>query len=176
VDNNDHNPMDDLLDAALSSYSNAEPLNGIEDRILYRVGLMPPRPNFGHGTKSLLAVGATLALLCLMIVAIEHRKSEPTSGPALTVAHVDVPSSAQISSAQLLPSPEPRRLDRRHPRLIQRLPKREQFPTPEPLTRDERALLSFVQQDPKEAVAAFAASQRQTDTPLEIQPLKIEPL
>ncbi|MGC2662321.1 MAG: hypothetical protein WA324_30525 [Bryobacteraceae bacterium] len=176
MDNNSHDPMDALLDSALSSYSNAEPLNGLEDRILNRASRTQPRPNFGHGTKSLLAVGASLALLCLIIFTFEHRKSEPTSRPALTASHVDVHSPAQISSVQPLPSPSRRRLDRHHPRLIQRLPKREQFPTPEPLTRDERALLSFVQQDPKEAVAAFSAMQRQTDTPLEIQPLKIEPL
>jgi hypothetical protein len=63
------------------------------------------------------------------------------------------------------------RVARREP-----LPKLEQFPTPVPLTAEERALIAFVTRYPKEAQQAFEDLRKRSEEPIEIQPIQIPPL
>jgi hypothetical protein len=165
--NKAHDAVDALLDRALSSYADAEPLNGLEQRILNRASRARPGMRLRYG--SLLAIGATLALSCCFILTFHQTKSEPKK-PPLPIARVESPIPARITL------PPPRQTRVRHRRLVQRLPKREVFPTPQPPSAEERALLRFVGRDPKEAAEAFASLQRQMDAPLEIAPIEIKPL
>jgi hypothetical protein len=57
-----------------------------------------------------------------------------------------------------------------------RLPKREQFPTPTPITAEERALLAFVAHSPKQAEVLWEDAKSRTTEPLEIKEIHIEPL
>lgn len=57
-----------------------------------------------------------------------------------------------------------------------RLPKREQFPTPTPLTAEERALLAFVEQSPRQAEKVLADTRRRSEEPIRIEEIHIEPL
>jgi hypothetical protein len=52
------------------------------------------------------------------------------------------------------------------------LPKPEQFPTPAPLTPEERVLMEFATRFPDQAKAAFTVS----DKPISIPEIEIKPL
>lgn len=56
------------------------------------------------------------------------------------------------------------------------LPKQEVFPTPQPLSPQERALLSFVNQAPLALKEQMLAAQKQVDGPIEIADIQIKPL
>jgi hypothetical protein len=53
---------------------------------------------------------------------------------------------------------------------------REQFPTPTPLTDEERALLAFVAQSPKQAEEVLADAKSRSSKPIEIKEIQLEPL
>jgi hypothetical protein len=163
VENKPHDPVEALLDAALKSYAESEPLNELEERILKRVSLMPSGGRFKYGP--LLAIGATLMLSCLFVGSFHHKRIEPKT-EVLAVVHVAPKSQISLSRAVKIRRPRPSR----------RLPKREVFPAPQPPSADELALLHFIKRYPKEAAEAFAGLQRPVDTPLEIKPLEIKPL
>ena len=56
------------------------------------------------------------------------------------------------------------------------LPKQEVFPTPQPLSPQERALVSFVSEAPPAVKEQVLAAQKQIDAPIEIADIHIEPL
>ena len=70
-----------------------------------------------------------------------------------------------------------RALRRRAPsHRVAALPKQPVFPTPSPLTAEERLLLAMVKQDPAGTAEAFARLRTRASEPLEIAPLVIPPL
>jgi hypothetical protein len=160
--------LDALLNAALNSYADAEPLNGLEERVLNRASRARPRMRLRYG--SLVAIAASLGLSCFFAYFTLQKTATEPKRADVRVARVEPPTPARI------PLPPPRQERVRHRRSVQRLPKREMFPTPQPPSAEERALLRFVERDPKEAAEAFASLQRQMDAPLEIPPLEIKPL
>jgi hypothetical protein len=64
-----------------------------------------------------------------------------------------------------------KRAERRRP-----LPKLEQFPSPTPMTAEERALRSFVERYPVEAQQAFSQLHKWSNEPVEIEPIQIPPI
>ncbi len=162
--NNSRDELDRLIDGALASYSTAEPLAGLEARVLNRVHVTQPR-------RRLLAWALAFAVAASVVV----------SGIVVrTERHVVVPKpmTAKVTPAPAPPAPmkpvaRVRRVARsRHPGV---LPKLEQFPSPAPLTAQERALVALARQDPEE-LGKFAEMERQSEAPLEIQPIQIAPL
>ena len=55
------------------------------------------------------------------------------------------------------------------------LPKLPVFPTPTPLTAEERGLMALMKQDPEGTAAAFESWHRKSE-PLEIEEIVVEPL
>src|SRR6266849_2756190 len=71
MDNNDRDTLDNLIDTALSSYARAEPLSGLEERVLRRVQVAQTgRRKMVTLTWAL--VLTTLALLLVVGVSKEH--------------------------------------------------------------------------------------------------------
>ena len=56
------------------------------------------------------------------------------------------------------------------------LPKLDVFPTPQPLTAEERALVAFAANAPKPELKAVVDAQPQADAPLSIAAIEIQPL
>lgn len=160
--NKTQDPLDTLLDAAVKTYVDAEPLNGLEDRILNRASLV----RSGRSSKfgPLLAIGATLALSCFFVAGLKHKRIELKNE-----------ASAVVRVPPTLPIPIYREVKTTHTHRLRRLPKRNVFPTPEPPSAEELALLNFLERNPKEAAQTFAGLQ-QIDAPLDIAPLEIKPL
>jgi hypothetical protein len=162
--------LDHIIDAGLANYASREPLAGLEDRVLNRVrGANAGGRRFRHGYWGLVvaAVGA------LIIVAVLPRGSRaPVEKP---VPAEQAEAASPVPAARVTPAALARlRLRPRHKAV---LPKRDQFPTPTPLTPEERALIALAQLPPAE-LAALTDSRRSSEelriAPIEISPLEID--
>jgi hypothetical protein len=167
MESNGRDTLDHMLDDALARYSGAEPLAGLEERVLHRVraGEITRRRPVGW------AVAFALAAALLLVAIITKTPRNPAPKPRDT-ARAEIPvivEQPRIASqhrrsrvvARRAPSP---------------LPKQEQFPGPAPLTAEERALRNFVERDPAQAQQVFAQLRKRTNDPIEIQPIQIAPL
>jgi hypothetical protein len=182
--------LEELLQSGLKSYGDAEPLSGLEDRVLRHV----------HGRRARRGwtwfgwAGAT-ASACLLLLAVvfgyradwlvpdgsAHRADaslgahppadgkltdaqesslNAAAGPELQAGHARAGKS--LAAKQIRASPE-------------RLPKLEMFPTPHPLSSEERALVEFVNKHPQE-VQQLADAEGQSLEPIQIAAIHIEPL
>ncbi len=162
--------LDYMIDRALSAYSSAEPLAGLDERVLNRIYTAEAgRRQFRPWQWTL----AVVALAAIVVVAI-----------ALWPRHVPATKGAAFVAGILPPSRrEPRLAPKRAVRIAvgrapspKSYPKQEQFPAPAPITAEERALLAFVEHHPAEARQVFADLRKQGDEPMEIQPIQIAPL
>jgi hypothetical protein len=159
--------LDRILDNALSNYSREEPRPGLDARVLNRIRAARERRRF-----SWLRWAAAIAAFACFLLAVTFwttRYSVPKSRkPAPLVAKAAPPSPIPAQAVQTT-------VGRRRLKHL-RLPKREQFPTPAPLTTEERALLAFVVRSPKQAEKLFSGAKSSTSEPLEIKAIHIEPL
>ena len=148
--------LDTLLDDALASYSRHEPRAGLEARVMARVHAEGRPARRGWMLFALAAVALAGIAITIATRPREHR-----------------PQSAVIASAPPAPQVQPQPLPPRaqHLRKPRREPRRESFPSPVPLTPEERALVAFLQQSP-EAVRQLA----RPAGPITIEAIDIRPL
>jgi hypothetical protein len=139
--------IDEWIDDALADYSTAQPLAGIEERVLNRVR-----------RRSRIAkwAWATPALASLLLAAVIVVRTTPGEQQSLNLS----PPSASPAPAFMPMRPA----------------KRFKTAAPKSLTREERALLAFVHRDPAAAVEAFDELQKKSSEPLEIQSIEVQPL
>jgi hypothetical protein len=165
--------MDELervLQEGISRYADAEPLAGLEERIMARVRITESSRRSIAEWWAVLAVGvAALVVGGFVYLGMEHTQSRP-----LTVA---------LTKKAAIPELAPRRTaaigvfkPRGHSHARAALPKQPQFPTPSPLTSEERLLVAMVKQDPEQTARAFDSLRKRASEPLEIAPLVISPL
>lgn len=168
--------FDRLLDTALAQYTRAEPRPGLEDRIL--ANLHSSAVPVEHHSWWRWGIATALAGV-LLALAIGLSSPKPHS-----------PSAYRTTPAQLNPSVESQRLGpdpgvgvrqapidisaasaitlRRKPRLPGN-PKLDQFPSPQPLSKEEIALAQYVNNFPKEAqLVADAQMQFEIETEKEM--------
>jgi hypothetical protein len=135
----DHPEIDRWLDEALADYAHVEPRPGLENRMLARLASETRAPRFHRW-----AFVVSLAALPLLLLWIR---------PALeTVPAPQVPRTERVPSQA--GSPDARRGPRDEGRAaIERVTqaKREHFPTPSPLSEQEKMLIRFVRDFPKRA-------------------------
>ena len=152
--------VDRILDAGLSTYADAQPIEGLEQRILRRV-----QEPAVHRRPVLLWVGAFAVAAAVVCLIVWPRQ------PAPPVA-ARTPDRPEAVRPQL-------KADVQEPRIVRtkrQRPRQAQFPSAWPLTREERALVSFVML-PAETLPAMANLQREIQiVPLEMQDLQIPPL
>ena len=156
--------LDQLIDTALERYSSAEAPVGLEDRVLRRIDSSRRRRRWVWAA----AVPALAALiLAIPVLPTRHRPVEkriiPEDRHALEVRGRPAP----VAPVSFKPRPAAA-----HHR---RLPKGQIFPTPAPITPEERALLALAQLHPDTA-RALADSQKLNAELIEIPPIEIIPL
>jgi hypothetical protein len=158
--------LDRTLDAALSKYTSVEPREGLEERILANLRAASSQDarrawwNWGF---------AVLAAFLLMAAALVWRWNQPTQTPianhpstlkqapdAPDLAHRD---ENNAPPTQLLPRRTPRHQSERE--VVAANPKLDVFPSPLPLSEQEKILASYVSQYPKHA--ALVAEARMDD-------------
>ena len=192
---NSNDEVDNLLDDALAHYRDAEPLAGIEERVLRRLQLE------GEGQRRVsrwkLAAAAALALVMLALWLGFHGHSDshnvaPTSAHQTTPGVVpQIPAGKEtVARGTMGHKPAGHRLRRNEPPEAQTatnppatMPKH--FPSPTPLTAEERALLALAQTDPETLrplvdapteTEAGAAAPAQSNNNVDIPPITIQPL
>jgi hypothetical protein len=162
--------LDRVIDGALPDYSGTEPLAGLEERILNRVRVVKDASR-----RRLVWAFALVAVAAVIVVVIVVR------GPRVSVPKNDdaVVATAHVGSAVAVEKPprgEPKRSVRARAPRQRVLPKRDLFPTPAPMTDEERALVAFVSQRPSEAQEIFADLRKRSVEPIAIEPIQISPL
>jgi len=152
--------LDRLLDASLAKYADASPRAGLEERILANL----QSEQSSESTHSLWQWGlvAALAAVALLAVAVSLRFGKAAHPVIANHAAVSTPDSTKSP----LPEPQPeshettapvRRVHRtvRRPaqprNLIADGPKLDQFPSPQPLSEQEKAALEYVERYPEQA-------------------------
>ena len=157
--------LDRLIEDGLASYADAEPLAGLEARVVRRVRVARAR-------RRVFAWGMGLAVAASVVVGIvswrEQRRVVPRPREVARVTSV-APPVPVIQHAVRTPA----RVRAKRPKA---LPKLKQFPAPEPMTAEERAFVALVERDPTEAQQIFADLRKRADAPIEIQPIQIPPL
>jgi hypothetical protein len=164
----DRDELDRVIDGALARYSGAEPLAGLEERVLNRVRVVET------GRRWRLAWAFALVAAVVVVAVVMRTPRQPvlkSNGLARVIAPAPVRPAPAVEKERVV-AKRPVRAKARRQRV---LPKQEQFPAPAPMTAEERALVAFVGQHPAEARQVFAELQK-SDEPIEIQPIQIPPL
>jgi hypothetical protein len=156
--------LEEILQQAISTYADSEPLAGMEERVLTRIRVaeQPQRRMAGWGMAC--AAGA-VGLAVVLLVPLRHEDVSPV-----------VELAAEVRPAVAIAPKAVVRVVRR-PRGVQvkASPKLAVFPAPTPLTNEEHRLLAWVERDPQGTAEAFQSLQKRND-PIEIAPLEIKPL
>ncbi len=175
MNSNGRDQLDRMLDDALAGYSGAEPLAGLEDRVLRRV-----RASEATRRRPLPWAFALVAAAALVLLAIVMRTPHSAAPKTAHNARVQIPALVQPAVAAEKPRVASKHRRRRIAALrapsAEPLPKQEQFPAPAPLTAEEQALRSFVERHPAEAQQVFAQLQKRSNAPIQIEPIQIAPL
>ncbi len=180
----DRDELDDLIDRALPGYSSANPIHGLEERVLARVRVAGAAPQSRWPDRWAFAIPALAAVLlvCLVLRTSWEPPSQTTNvrprhaAPAVTAFKTPAPAllPGQVPTAT---KPTVRnRAGQDHSARSRDLPKKERFPTPVPMTAEEHALVAWAGRAPAEATQAFTDLQRRTDEAVSIQPIQIQPL
>ncbi|MGD0697777.1 MAG: hypothetical protein ABSB82_23425 [Terriglobia bacterium] len=172
--------VDELLDAGLARYGNVTPRPGLEGRILANVHAeQGGRAWFAWAGG--LASGAVAAAVILGVLELPHLRIPPpppvpfVQRGAATNVLAPVVSPAQpthVPHGTLTPA---------HPvagvtaRTLAPEPHLAQFPSPQPLTDQERLLIEYVRHTPAEILSA-RATESTVIPELEIKELEITPL
>jgi hypothetical protein len=163
--------VDDLLDAALKQYRSEEPRAGLEFRVL--AGLRAQERAMRFNWTRAFAVAVAAAAVIAVWLAVPRHQHTPTPSAALSVA--PKPAPAMVAARPISPPPHaPHRY--RPERTAAHRP--EQFPTPMPLTEQEKLLVLYVKQTPAYVLEAEARRPAEgLDIPqLRIAKLEIVPL
>ena len=147
--------FDRRLAAALAEYANVEPPAGMERRILARVR------DAGAGRRFVWWRWATVAVpaLACVVAVLVYRDSPVIEPPQVALVTPPAPVLVRpVVKKVLRPVPAP-------------LPRREVFPTPSPLSAEERALVVLVAQSAEKAVELLTPVE-----PKPIEPIRIEQL
>lgn len=164
MNNPDHSALDLELDAALAKFAAVEPRAGLEDRILANL-----RAERTHAAQRLWwrwpAVAALAAMIVVVLISLTWRSKQPgqtvtTKHPpaimaplehaATKVANNDVLKSIQPHNSQSGQGPKPRAVSSAAT-IVATAPKLDQFPSPQPLSEQEKFLAHYVSSYPKQA-------------------------
>jgi hypothetical protein len=176
-----HDELDSTLDAALTKYATVEPRAGLEDRILANLRAEQARvlDRAWWQVHFMACSAAALAVVVVMALALAWRSGKP-SHPVVTshssvTAHAPNLATTQVAASSSgngvrPPAPiSPRRTmaHRSRPALeASAPPKLDQFPSPQPLSAEEQALVRYVGRFPDDATLI---AQSQADFEKEIQ-------
>lgn len=151
--------VDEWLDAALDQYGKAEPRAGLEGRVL--ASLQAERTRAATPSRWWWVTGMTTAL-AVIAVAIWAWQTNREVRRVDTVGIMN--STHQEAAIHHQTEGHPRKQVVTHgssgqpmPRVVVAIPKLGQFPSPQPLSEQEKFLMSYVARDPENAVLVAQA-------------------
>lgn len=178
MDDKEKRFVDDLLDASLRHYASAAPRPGLEGRVLSGVRARQQAARWRRVWAWGMGLAAVAAMVTMLVIHWPRQQPEHLPVIANRPANISAPAVARV-----IPRVQPP-LPRRPPRTAARArvdTRPQQFPTPRPLSEQERLLLAYA----KSLNGSSAASAPQADMdvehdleipPLSIAAIKIEPL
>ena len=172
--------VDELLDRALARYQSAEPRPGLEERVLARLRAGKRSAASFVWAWRLLATAGALAIIAGALY-IARRGGE--SAAPQTVPRASQPAKALAPTVPAEARTSAPRTGLRAGRAVPATPARDrvavprpkQFPSPAPLSEQEKLLLRYVQETPKTELMALQKSPRFPEE-LKIEELRIPPL
>lgn len=174
--------VDELLDASLRRYSQVEPRRGLEERLLANVPEQAQR--FAWPSWVWIPAAATAAILLAALAFYATRQAAPPpSAPSVAQQVPSAPVAPTMSAKATPPAPYPNvsrvRVERMaSPGRLGAGPRLASFPARAPISEQERLLLQFMQQTPKEQLMArqlgAAPIERLDFKPLAVPPLELE--
>jgi len=181
----DREDLDLQLDAALATYADPEQNSHLAAQIL--TAIAPVRPVIPPRRQWAIGVPAFAALLLAAFFPLRHF---PTHHHAESTATASAPKIASEIASRTTPtqpnqvavSRPPQKAAKARRARIQPpveeafLPKQEVFPTPTPLTPQERALAALVNRNPGDIRQSVAETEQQSIEPLRIAAIHIPPL
>ncbi|HEU4983804.1 MAG TPA: hypothetical protein VFT88_14080 [Acidobacteriaceae bacterium] len=166
--------LDQLLNEAIKSYAAAKPSADLAGRILRQAQLHNVSPRRGWKLALALALPVAAAVALGFVLLGPWTLPKPPMTVATAPSVPSVIQRAKTLAAVTEPVPAHRR--------VRKASSRSSWarPLPPPYSKEELALLNFVQQHPKEA-AEIAESQKNEGAlappqPIKIAPLKTEPI
>ena len=174
---NEH--LDNILDEALSEYRDAGPLAGLEDRVLQRIHEQKAIRQT-RGLRWAIAFGCAAALAFAVWLGLERRAPQTTPPSAVATTGSVPPAPVQAPSvADTGANTSDRPKSARHiasaiaqpAHLAHVMPA--VFPSPTPLTAEERTFMAALHRDPLAMPAASDADTAITIAKIEIKPLSI---
>lgn len=146
--------LDAILDRGLRSYSAAEPLAGMEERIIRKI-----QPSRAQRPWWMLAIPAAAALVLVWVMPGPTRQVSPRKEPVIRHAVIAAAPSAPVEHLT----------ERRtHPRTTKA--------SPRGLTPEERAMVALATQHPELALQASMERPIQPLEPLDIPAIEVPPL
>lgn len=172
-------------ETALATYADPGPDSGLEQRILSRIAAEAVRSSRRPWLGWSVALPFAAACLLLFILFSRPRTNHPAAKPEANVARRPVTPSIETASHPAAHSTPNRHsetpLGKQRPRLntlaakSAPLPKLDVFPTPQPLTSQERALAAYVAHMPL-AEQQSLARPRQNPVPLNMASIRTLPM
>ena len=160
-----HDELDSTLDTALAQYAAVEPRAGLEDRVLANLRAGSARAAERWWWRWSIA-SAAVAIAAVLIVATTLAWRSGTRRAPLIAHHPSTRGASMKETGQVAsnrgengdhqPAPGPTtRLVMHHAHAMivaSAPPKRDRFPSPQPLSEQEKILASYVEKYPEEAV------------------------
>ncbi|HEX8712722.1 MAG TPA: hypothetical protein VF730_12670 [Terracidiphilus sp.] len=201
-----HDQLDRLVDSALATYADPGADSGLERRILNRIAAEAPPSPRRRWLAWIITAPVAAGLLGFAVLMGTRQFRAPSSIPpqTLKVRKPAAPGSESLAETRARGSegrarrtsgpkgradcgPITARLKscpdtKPHPRRVllaaksAPLPKLEIYPTPQPLTPQEEALVNFAAHATQSEREALIAAQRQNDAPLSVAAIEIKPL
>jgi hypothetical protein len=176
--------LDALIRSSIASYGEPAPNSELAQRILMRIAAEPEPV----ARRRWLPWAIALPIAASLIIFFMLFETRPVHTPAGVENHAQIPAQLHndiAAAAPHLTQHENKKTMARHevlPRLAavdsntQPLPKLDVFPTPQPLTPEEQALVNFVSRAPASERNSLIEAQQQRDVPLTIAAIKIQPI
>jgi len=137
----------EIMEQALSGYSAGNSLAGLNERVANHIIRSENR------RRRITTCGVLLAIAAVLVAALMPGRA--TMPIASNGAHSAGRSAVVIPARRAESTRQAKSLP--HIRRKRSLPKRESFPAPAPLSREERVLLAFVQRNPAAARQLFSS-------------------
>lgn len=176
--------LDRLIDAAVGTYADPSFDANLAARVLIRLANQPAHePRQRWRPWAAVAIPAAICLLLLIHFGLgitgPHLALPMQSARLHSPAGLSVHARPHEGTRGVTERQISRATSRRHllaaATAPQPLPKLDEFPTPTPLTRQERALAAYVAQTPKAAQHALAQAEHQ-ESPLTVASIHVLPL
>ena len=169
--------LDELLDRGLLSYSQTEPLAGLEERVLNRLAWPEPRAPWFGWRMSIAGAAAAIAIASWMVWPAPKTIAPPLAqnpviriSPAPAISSGPAPVLTQPAATHTARAIEPVQIAQV---IGDGLLRRDVFPAPQALSAEDRLLLSYLKQTPQEEILANSLP---PELPLELRnELRLEP-